>query len=61
MRIYDKLLKPYGFLRTHRSHLVNLQYVECLDTNGDILMQDASHAEISRRKKNEVYRTIKYA
>ena len=61
LRIYDKLLHAHGFMRTHRSHLVNLQYVDGVDQNGEIRMQDASHAEISRRKKSEVYRTIKCA
>jgi len=61
LRIYDKLLCAHGFLRTHRSHLVNLQYVDCLDEKGGIRMRDDSHAEISRRKKSKVYRTIKCA
>ncbi len=61
LRIYDKLLCTHGFLRTHRSHLVNLQYVDCVEENGAIRMQDASHAGISRRKKSEVYNTIRYA
>jgi len=61
LRIYDKLLSTHGFLRTHRSHLVNLQHIDCVDETGAIRMLDASHAEISRRKKSEVYRTIKYA
>ena len=61
LRTYDKLLHAHGFMRTHRSHLVNLQYVDGVDKNGEIRMQDDSHAEISRSKKSEVYRMIKCA
>jgi len=57
LRSYVEQLKPYGFLRTHRSHLVNMQYVTELDQN-EILMSDASNAEISRSKKKEVYKSI---
>ena len=55
---YDTLLRPFGFVRTHRSHLVNPQYVTELDRNGIIHMTDSSSAEIARRRKAEVCRTF---
>jgi two-component system LytT family response regulator len=58
LRMYDDLLRPYGFIRTHRSHLVNAEFVDGVDRKGLIRMKDASCAEISRRKKREVYNTI---
>jgi len=54
LRIYDEMLCPYGFLRTHRSHLVNLQHVEELSQKKSIRMKDSSTVEISRSKKRKV-------
>jgi len=50
----DEILRPYGFIRTHRSHLVNTQYVKNINPNGTVQMTDASSVEISRSKKREV-------
>jgi len=54
LRIYEELLSPYGFVRTHRSHLVNAQYVIEFDQNSTLQMADDSKAEVSRRRKQEV-------
>ena len=54
LRNYQRLLEPFGFIRTHRSHLINRQHVVALDINGDIVMDDHSKAGISRRKRREV-------
>jgi two-component system, LytTR family, response regulator len=54
LRLYDEILRPYGFIRTHRSHLVNAQYVLEFDRNRFLQMTDCSKAEVSRRKKSEV-------
>lgn len=51
---YADLLCSLGFVRTHRSHLVNSKHILFIDSTGKIIMQDASEAEISRRKKKEV-------
>lgn len=53
LKIYEAVLKPFGFVRTHRSHLVNRQFVRFV-TNDTIIMQDASVAELSRRNKKSV-------
>lgn len=54
---YEALLAPFGFLRTHRSHLINVNHVKSFHGD-DIIMEDKSHAEISRRKKKEVYQQL---
>jgi two-component system LytT family response regulator len=54
LRDYDDLLRPFGFIRTHRSHLVNLQHVRRLDERGAILMCDTSKVEVSRRKRRQL-------
>ena len=57
LKIYEELLKPYGFVRTHRSHLVNRQFVRCV-TSDTIVMQDESVAELSRRNKKSVVQQL---
>lgn len=58
LKEYEELLKPLGFIRTHRSHLVNKSRISKIDTNGNIYMDDLSMAEISRRKRMEVLRQL---
>ena len=53
------MLRPFGFVRTHRSHLVNPEYIVCINELGNIIMKDASVAEISRRMKSGVMRVLK--
>ena len=60
LKDFAGILEPLGFLRTHRSHLVNKRQILQIDNTGNILMHDASRAEISRRKKSEVLRTLLY-
>lgn len=56
---YEAMLNSLGFVRTHRSHLVNKSHVMFIDALGNIIMQDESKAEISRRKKKDVIRELK--
>lgn len=56
---YEELLSAFGFVRTHRSHLVNKSHVMYIDRSGCIIMQDDSRAEISRRKKKQVLKELK--
>jgi two-component system LytT family response regulator len=50
LRAYDEILRPHGFVRAHRSHLINLQYIEGIDANGNIRMLDTSCVETSGGK-----------
>lgn len=36
LRIYNELLRPHGFIRIHRSHLINTDYVNDFDRKGII-------------------------
>ena len=56
---YEEILTAAGFVRTHRSHLVNRQHILFIDGHGNIIMQDESRAEISRRKKKEVMKELR--
>jgi len=51
LKEYAELLKPYGFQRTHQSHLVNMHYVKSLlkEDGGTLLLQDGTKIPISRQ------------
>lgn len=56
---YEEQLSGSGFLRTHRSHLVNRQYITFIDGQGNIIMDDKSRVEISRRKKKTILKELR--
>jgi len=51
---YETLLAPLGFIRVHRSHLVNPLYVQTIHMTGEVVMADDSRVVVSRRKKKMV-------
>jgi two-component system LytT family response regulator len=59
LKKFVPMLEPLGFLRTHRTHLVNQQHIHCIVPNGNIIMKDASVAEISRRMRGGVMRMLR--
>jgi two-component system LytT family response regulator len=58
LREFEVLLKPLGFIRTHRSHLVNKHHITGMDAEGSISLSDESKAAISRRKRKIVINEI---
>lgn len=58
---YDELLSPYQFVRTHKSHLVNINHISFVDHDGFIILKDSTKIEISRRRKEEVMAALKKA
>jgi len=59
LRAYEAMLTPFGFLRTHKSHLINPEHVEHITQKGIIRMKDESEVSVSRRKRIEVLRQTK--
>lgn len=53
LKEFEEILTDYGFMRVHRSHLVNLKFIERYDkTEGGLLiMTDQSKVDVSHRKK----------
>jgi two-component system LytT family response regulator len=51
---YDGLLTPQGFIRTHKSHLVNKKFISFIDHDGFAVLKDNSRVEVCRRRKEEV-------
>jgi len=56
---YDSLLTPQGFIRTHKSHLVNKKFISFIDRDGFAILKDSSKVEVSRRRKDEVLAALK--
>lgn len=56
----EELLSDYGFIRPHKSHLVNIRFVKSYIKNdgGYILLQDGTSVPVSRRKKEKVLQEL---
>lgn len=50
---YEEMLCPLGFMRTHQSHLINLNYISYFDKQlgGAIVMTDNSNIPVSTQKR----------
>jgi two-component system LytT family response regulator len=50
---YDELLVPYGFLRCHRSHLVNTYHIKSFfrEDSGELLLSDNTPVPVSRNHR----------
>jgi two-component system, LytTR family, response regulator len=56
---YEDLLTEHGFLRIHKSYLVNIKYVRKVEREGLLLMSDGKQLTISKRRKELVMKTLK--
>ncbi|WP_353723193.1 LytTR family transcriptional regulator DNA-binding domain-containing protein [Dyadobacter sp. 676] len=58
---YDDLLKQYGFIRCHQSHLVNKTSIKSWKREfGDfLLLTDGSEIPVARSKKEEIKQLLK--
>ena len=56
-----KLLEEYGFVCTHNTTLVNLQYVKVIEraNGGAIIMEDDKSLPVSKTKRLELEERIK--
>mgnify|MGYP001193122223 CR=1 FL=1 len=52
LKEYEELLTGSGFIRVHRTHLVNTRYIKLYDREGILRLKDDSEVEVSRRKKD---------
>jgi len=57
---FEALLKDYGFIRCHQSHLVNKTYVKSWirEDGGFLLLENGSTIPVSRNKKDSVLETL---
>ncbi|MEO9147356.1 MAG: LytTR family DNA-binding domain-containing protein [Ginsengibacter sp.] len=56
LKEYDGLLQPYGFIRTHQTHLVNPLFVKSWlkEDGGSLLLENGCKIPVSRSKKEMV-------
>lgn len=54
LKEYDELLHEHGFIRVHKSHLVNKHCVQRYDREGYLWMSDGSHVPVSRRNRDKI-------
>ena len=53
LKEYEHLLSDYGFIRIHRSHLVNINHIEqFVKDDSMLIMSDKSEVPVSSRKKD---------
>jgi two-component system, LytTR family, response regulator len=59
LKEYEDLLAIHAnFMRVHRSHLVNLDYILKFKNEGFLILKDNSMIPISRRRKEEVMKKL---
>ncbi len=56
---YEDLLSEHGFIRIHKSYLVNTKYVSKVDREGNVLMTDGKQMLISKRRKEMVMKVLR--
>jgi len=60
LKEFDTLLQPYGFFRSHKSHLVNIkQFKKFIKRDGGFIeLLNGDHVPVSVRKKDELLSLI---
>lgn len=58
---FEELLSGFGFIRVHKSHLVNVSYIQSIRNGGSTFLRLKSGEEIpvSRRRKETVVETMR--
>jgi two-component system LytT family response regulator len=56
---YEEILGEYNFVRVHKSHLVNLSFVEQLTNKHQLLLSNKTLVDVSRRRKSELMEVLK--
>ncbi len=60
LKHFDEMLEEFGFIRTHKSHLVNPRFISRISNDNEfVLLKDGSRVEVSRRKKDEVLQQLR--
>lgn len=59
LKDYESILSDYGFVRVHKSHLVNMKYVSKMDRDGFVWLHNGDSVPVSRRRKEDVMSLLK--
>lgn len=58
LKDYEDMLTPLGFLRTHRSYLVNRAHVDHLDRSGFLVLRNGKRVEVASRRRDDIARAL---
>jgi two-component system, LytTR family, response regulator len=60
LKEFDEMLSEFGFVRCHKSHLLNVKYIKSYlrADGGFILMTDGTEIPVSRRKRDYIVEII---
>lgn len=59
LKDYEEMLPENIFIRVHRTHLINKNFIKLYDRDGLLILNDGSSVEVSRRKKEQVLKVLK--
>ena len=54
LREFEAMLEPFGFVRIHRSHIINPDHITHVDAAGSVCLADDFTASVSRRRRRAV-------
>jgi two-component system LytT family response regulator len=60
LKEYEVMLHGQGFLRVHKSHLVNPFHIQMYDKQGFLVLSDGSKVEVSRRKRDFIQNALSH-
>jgi two-component system LytT family response regulator len=60
LKDFEEILDGHGFFRIHKSHMINLDYIESFDKadGGMLVLKDKTELPVARRKKQELMEKI---
>jgi len=60
LKEYEEILSSSGsFIRVHRMHLVNHNFIKSYEREGTLLLKDGAALEVSRRRKEQLLQFLK--
>lgn len=59
LKEYEEILPAESFIRVHRMHLVNNQFIKEYEREGTLILKDGTNIEVSRRKKENLVKFLK--
>ncbi|HSN62040.1 MAG TPA: LytTR family DNA-binding domain-containing protein [Ferruginibacter sp.] len=59
LKEFEDILSDHGFIRIHKSHMINRKHITNLSGDGILTMADQSRVEISRRRRADVIENLK--